>query len=102
MSSPRDSFVGEILLQAGVIDGAQLNDALAIVATKDGSLLSYLLSEKRVTEVQAGSAIAARLGLAFVESIKNDEVAPHLIENLPIVFAKNNRVLPLQESATGV
>ena len=102
MSSPRDSYVGEILLTAAIIDSAQLDAAIEAVATSDRSLLEHLLAEKTVTEVQAGGAIAARMGLPFLEVIKNDDVAPHLIENLPIVFAKNNRVLPLQESETGV
>ncbi|MBN2524824.1 MAG: type II secretion system ATPase GspE [Deltaproteobacteria bacterium] len=102
MSSPRDNFVGEILVDAGILDVARLNDALIIVATRDGSLLDYLINEKVVTEVQARGAIAARMGLAFMETIRPDDVAPHLIEDLPIVFAKNNRVLPLQESGTGV
>ena len=102
VSSPRDNFVGEILVNAGVLNSSQLNDALIVVATKSDSLLDYLLGEKIVTEIQARGAIAARMGLSFMETIRPDEVAPHLIENLPIVFAKNNRVLPLQETVTGV
>jgi general secretion pathway protein E len=102
VSSPRDNFVGEILVDAGVLDSSQLNDALIAVATTSDSLLDYLLAEKTVSEIQARGAIAARMRLSFLETIRPDDVTPHLIENLPIVFAKNNRVLPLQETATGV
>lgn len=102
MSSPRDGFVGDLLVEAGLLDSSRLDDALAGVATKSGSLVDYLVAEKVLSEAKICSAIAGKMGLEFIESIKADEVDPSLIDDLPIVFAKNNRVLPLAQTPNGV
>lgn len=102
MSSPRDSFIGDILVSAGLLDSEQLNEALVVLSTKGGTLVEYVVGDSLLTEVQVGRAVADHMGIPFLETIKTDEVAPHLIEHLPIVFAKNNCVLPLSETAAGV
>lgn len=102
MSSPRDNYVGDILVESGLLDSGQLNEALLALSTKGGKLVDYLLGDKILTEVQLRGAIAAKMGLPFLETIKTDDVELHLIENLPIVFAKNNAVLPLCDTPNGV
>jgi general secretion pathway protein E len=103
LSAPRDMFIGEMLVEQGAISAAQLEAAHLALSEKEGaSLVEWLTAERVVDEKQLWRAVAAAMGLEYVEAIRSDDVDSALIAELPIGFAKSNRLLPLKESADGV
>jgi len=102
VSTSRDTFVGEMLVERGALTADQLDKAHATLSEKGGSLVDWLLSSETLDEKTLWSAVARDLDLEFQEAIAGDDVEAHLIDELPIVFAKSHRILPLSESGDGV
>ncbi|MBN2802869.1 MAG: type II secretion system ATPase GspE [Deltaproteobacteria bacterium] len=102
MISSRDNFVGQILIEENLITSMDLEAAVLAATAKDISLCEYLKNEKILSEADFWKTVSKRLGLTFLEEIKPDDVDIELIKDLPIVFAKNNRVIPLEKTANGV
>ena len=102
MSTSRDTFIGEMLVENGAISPVQLEDAQLALADKEGSLVDWLVSSKIIEFKRLWSTVADEMDLEFLEAIKGDDVETHLIADLPIVFAKSNNVLPLSETSRGV
>jgi general secretion pathway protein E len=96
-------FIGEMLVEHGAITAAQLEEAHRALSDKDGgSLVDWLTASRVVEEKKLWRTVAAAMGLEYVETIRSDDVDSALIAELPIGFAKSNRLLPLKESADGV
>jgi general secretion pathway protein E len=95
-------FIGEMLVEQGALSAAQLEAAHAELAEKGGTLVEHLVSSQIVEEKQLWRAVAAAMGLEYLEAIRSEDVDSTLIADLPIGFAKANRLLPLKESADGV
>jgi len=102
VSGPRDNFIGEMLVESGVLDPKQLEDAQRIISDKGGSLVELLVGGGVVEEKRLWSTVAAEMDLEFMEAIRAEDVETHLIADLPILFAKANNVLPLSETGNGV
>ncbi len=102
MSSSRDSFIARILTDAALLSVGEAEALLQEADKKKLPLHEHLVASETLSAVQLWKAVAERMGLPFLETIRADEVAPHLIADLPIVFAKNNRVLPICETRDGV
>ncbi len=102
MSTSRDTFIGEMLVENGAISPAQLEEAQSALAQKEGSLVDWLVSSEKIEIKRLWSTVADEMDLEFLEAIKGDDVETHLIADLPIVFAKSNNVLPISETSRGV
>ncbi len=84
------------LTSQGQLDPEALARAEALCVEQGGSLTRRLVTTNAVTEDQLLAATALQLGFPIIEGIEVEGIDPELIENLPISFAKQHRVLPLR------
>ncbi|MCB1786068.1 MAG: type II secretion system ATPase GspE [Chromatiaceae bacterium] len=86
--------IGNLLLQRGKIDGAELNRARRL-AEESGDPLHTLLSRLGlVSERDLAAALAELNGLPLIDASEFPEV-PILEDRIAIRFMKENRILPL-------
>jgi general secretion pathway protein E len=103
VSSSRDTFIGEILVERGVITPDQLEQLLAKRSEQGGgSLVELLLSSEIVDEAKLWTAVADEMDLAYWDKIPVEELDSSLVTQIPISFAKANRVLPMSEVVDGI
>ncbi len=102
MAAKRDTFIGEILVERDVVSSETLNEMLAKRAEKGGSLVDLLVSTESVEESKIWTAVAEEMDLSYLEKIPVEEVDSELVGEIPISFAKANRLLPLKDVADGV
>lgn len=90
-------IIGEILVQRGVLPAAKLEDLLRAADEKGLRLTDVLIATRTVEEEQLVRALADELGLQMITKIRPEDVPAHLIESVPINFARQNRLLPVAE-----
>lgn len=95
MAGPHRKRLGEILLEAGVIDGAQLQAALGHQRRWGGRIGQALIDLKMATEEQIVSTLAAKLGFerAPVELVEFGPGLELALRLVPHEFAERNQVL---------
>ena len=96
MANPQRKRLGEILLEAGMIDGAQLQAALGHQRRWGGRLGQALIDLKMATEEQIVSTLATKLGFERVP-VESVEFGPGLelaLRLVPHEFAERNQLLP--------
>jgi hypothetical protein len=101
VAQPPRKRLGEILLEAGVIDGTMLQAALGHQRRWGGRVGQALIDLKMATEEQVVAALAAKLGferiaLDLVEYGPGLELALRLV---PHEFAERNQLLPYSADA---
>jgi len=96
--------VGQILLDSSKLTEEQLADALEEQGQmEDGPKLGEILIKKEyVTEDDMLRALAYQLDLPFYERLPIDEIDPLLVEDIPIQFCRDNRVLPVARDELNV
>ncbi|MCP4599946.1 MAG: type II secretion system ATPase GspE [Proteobacteria bacterium] len=67
-----------------------------------GSLIDLLVSSEVVDEKRLWTTVAEEMDLVYLAKIPIEDVEPSLVAEIPISFAKSNRVLPLMETPDGV
>jgi general secretion pathway protein E len=90
--------LGQILVETKAITQEQLDEALEIQKTNAefGKKLGEVLIEKgHVTEEDMLHALAVQLDLPFYDRLPTNDIDPSLIDNVPIGFCKENRILPI-------
>ncbi len=96
MGNPQRKRLGEILLDAGVIDGTQLQAALGHQRRWGGRLGQALIDLKMASEEQIVSTLASKLGFERVP-VESVEFGPGLelaLRLVPHEFAERNQLLP--------
>ena len=96
MANPQRKRLGEILLEAGIIDGTQLQAALGHQRRWGGRLGQALIDLKMATEEQIVSTLATKLGFERVP-VESVEFGPGLelaLRLVPHEFAERNQLLP--------
>ncbi len=88
--------LGEILVEQFGLSADKLDEALAVQAEKGGLLGEVVVGLKMVSEDAVTKALALQLDLEYVDSISVDDVSAELIAKVPINFAKQAKMLPLQ------
>src|SRR6059058_6231759 len=88
--------LGEIMLAQGTVTREKLDEALSAQAERGGRLGEILISLKACSEEQVLKALAAQLELPYQMRLATDEVAPDLVKQVPINFAKQARVMPMR------
>ncbi len=96
--------LGEILLQGGELTASRLEEALAAQRGEQAGLRigEVLVRLKACTEEQVLRALAAQLDLEFQATIDPERCAPELAKRVPINFAKQARLLPMEEADGGI
>lgn len=102
--------LGEILVHQDALTGDALEAALAsqrgdegdeasgdVATAGDPRRLGELLMQQRViSEVQLLQALAVQLDMEFIDSIDDLVIPDELINEVPITFAKNYKLVPLR------
>src|SRR5260370_26926969 len=88
--------IGEILVAQGAVTADKLAEALAVQADKGGRLGEVLVSLRACSEEQVLKALAAQLELPYQMRLAADEISQDLINQGPINFAKQARVIPVR------
>lgn len=104
MAQPPRKRLGELLLEAGVIDATMLQAALGHQRRWGGRVGQALIDLKMATEEQVVSALASKLGfdrvaLDLVEYGPGLELALRLV---PHEFAERNQLLPYSADANNL
>jgi general secretion pathway protein E len=88
--------IGEILVAAGAVKPAAVEQALAQQAS-DGGLLGEILQKLHAcTEDDVLKALGAQLGIRFMADFPVADMDAELAAKVPIGFAKQHRVMPLR------
>jgi general secretion pathway protein E len=93
--------LGDILLRNTNLTEEQLEVARREQAESGGTLAERLVATGRVTADEVMTALSDQLGLPIRPQIHRGDVDEALIERVPIGFAKDHGILPLQRDASG-
>ncbi len=93
--------LGDILVRRGVLTPAAVAEALQTQQLKGGRLGEVLVNQKLVTENQLLSALGEQLDITVIDKIDATSISDELIQQIPINFAKQNQLLPLERLANG-
>jgi general secretion pathway protein E len=93
----RKKSLGEILVETSVISREQLDEALKVQQTAGkGQKLGQILLEKNlISEEDMLRALAAQLDLPYYTRLPLNDIDPALVENIPIGFCRDNKLLPV-------
>ncbi len=87
--------IGQLLLKYTPLTEDQLNDALK-VQEETGLMLGEVLLKKNYIQPQdIVRVICHQLGIPYLTKIDVEDIAPELINNIPINYAKNHEFIPL-------
>lgn len=104
MANPPRKRLGELLLEAGVVDNTQLQAALGHQRRWGGRVGQALIDLKMATEEQIVSALASKMGFARV-ALDQVEYGPGLelaLRLVPHEFAERNQLLPYAADANNL
>ncbi len=90
-------FVGEILVRRGALAEGKLPELLRAAEDKDARLLDLLYASRDLAQPEEiVRALADEVGVPFLEKLRYDEIPAELIDQVPINFARQHRLLPLE------
>lgn len=89
--------LGQILIETQAISEQQLQEALKQQAAEtSGKKLGQVLIEKEfISEEAMLKALAYQLDLPYYERLPINDIDPILVENIPIQFCRDNKILPI-------
>ncbi len=90
-------YVGDILVRRGVLTAERLPELLRTADEKSVPLVEILGATREVEPDLVVRALADEIGIPYVEKVRPEEIAPELIDRVPINFARQHRLIPLSE-----
>jgi general secretion pathway protein E len=93
--------IGPILLRTTKLTEEQLESARREQAEKGGTLTDHLIAAGAVSPDEVMTALSEQLGLPIRAQIRAADVDLTLVERVPIAFAKDHGLLPLQRGTNG-
>jgi len=94
--------IGEILVAAGVVKDAAVEQALAQQGSEGGLLGEILCKAHACVEDDVLRALGVQLGMKFLPDFPVADMDPELAAKVPIGFAKQHRVMPLRREGDAV
>jgi hypothetical protein len=96
VAPPPRKRLGEILVEAGIIDGTQLVSALAHQRRWGGRIGQALIDLKMATEEQIVATLASKLGFKRfpVDALESSPSVDAAMKLVPHEFAERNQLLP--------
>ena len=85
--------IGEILIEQGSLDSAQLKKALKVQSEEGGLLGETLVRMQLITEEQLTVALARQLRIPFIQ-LRNYNINRKAVETIPSNLAKQHLVFP--------
>lgn len=93
--------LGEVLHVLFNVPKEQIEAALQAQKKSGGKLGEILIAAKVVTQQQLAQAFAAQMDLPFCTQVNVEEISDSVLRQLPIGFAKGNKILPVGLSKSG-
>jgi general secretion pathway protein E len=94
--------IGEILVAAGKVTAAAVDQALAQQQSEGGLIGEILQKNHACSEDDVLRALGAQLGMPFVADFPVADMDSELAAKVPIGFAKQHRVMPLRREGDTV
>src|SRR4051812_46082825 len=91
--------MGDMLVEAGVISRAQLNEALRNQAHAGGRLGSNLVELGFIDEKTLASFLSKQLSIPAVTAASIDRIKPQVLEYVSAQLAEKLRVIPIRDDA---
>ncbi len=95
-------LIGEVLVEMGVVDAAGIDAGLEAQQEKGGRLGEILCFMELIKEADVARALGQQLGLPFEEELDADEIDPQLVSKMSLSWARQNGVLPIEQTETSV
>lgn len=83
------------------VSAEQVGNCLIEAREKDQSFGELLVEKKILNSHQVAGLLAAYMGLQVLETIEVDSIPDELLAAVPIAFAKQNRILPIEIKESG-
>jgi general secretion pathway protein E len=94
--------IGEILVRRCGVAAEVIERALTKQREEGGLLGEVLVRMRLIDEDQLALALALQLDMAYLRDLpRSEDIAPELIDRLPINFARQRLVMPLGRDANG-
>jgi general secretion pathway protein E len=94
--------IGEILVAAGAVSPAAVEQALLLQQSEGGLLGELLLKAHACNEEDILKALGVQLGIAYLADFPAADMDGELAAKVPIGFAKQHRVIPLRREGDAV
>jgi general secretion pathway protein E len=91
-------YLGEIVLERGLVNEDQLIKALEVQKEKGTRLGGILKQMGLLTEEQLLEILSEQLNLPYESHLERRDIDTALVEHIPIGYAKQYEVLPLSQS----
>ncbi len=101
MSAPQKFRLGDLLVQAGLITDAQLQEGLQEQRNSGRKLGRVLIDREWLTEAQIAKAVARQIHAPFVDLV-HFPLKPELAQQLPETHARRMRAIVLDETPAGL
>jgi general secretion pathway protein E len=93
---------GEVAHALFNVSATSIGDALDSQAERGGRIGELLIGDKAIDTAQLHETLAAQLDIPFLRDIDSDMIPDDLVRQIPISFAKQNRLVPLGKTDDGV
>ena len=90
--------LGQILVDSAIITEEQLQEALVEQSESDNAgkkLGEFLVEKDYISEDDILKALAEQLDLRYYDRLPVNDIDPSLIDNIPIQFCRDNKILPI-------
>ncbi len=98
----RQRLLGEILIEAGAVNGDQLAQALQTQRDEGGRIGELLVRQRATEEPAVLRGVAVQVGVPYRDKLEIGELQTELATALPISFLKQHRLLPIRREGTTV
>jgi len=98
----RKRLLGEILVEAGAINGEQLDQALQTQRDEGGRIGELLVRQRATEEPAVLRGVAIQVGVPYRDKLEIGELQTELATALPIAFLKQHRLLPIRREGSTV
>jgi general secretion pathway protein E len=102
MSHAAQQYLGEVLVRRGVVPPERLGALFETVRERGQALADLIVSSNIADEAKIAVALADECGLGFMAKIDIESVPLSLVERIPIMYAKQHKILPLAEDDEAV
>lgn len=87
--------IGQILVESQAISAEQLAKALERQRETQGKIGEILVANDMVSEEDMLRALAYQLDLPYYSRLPVNDIDPTLVDNIPIFFCRDNKILPV-------
>ncbi len=94
--------LGEIIKKLKNIPEENIEKAASSALERGERIGEALLRMKLISKKELANALAIQFGLPFENEINPDTIPDELIEGLPIQFAKNFSLIPIEKADSGI